>query len=223
MIKSAYFALLLIVFSWSYGDAATTIFSVGTRNSSDAEFDQSGYSLNFNPLTQLVSQCPKELNLYNFTTQYFHFNLSSAQVSSDLMMVLIPAWSNAFGLLKVKLEIWNNNGSWVELDSTYVNKKDLSYLEIPRGYLYSGNISLRLIAISGTGGTNVITWDQIKLYTIDQDTIFSLGTNNASESEFKQSSFSSVWTDSQSVAQFPKELNTSWWSAQYINFTLKNV
>ncbi len=223
MMKSMRIAFLFIIFSWNYSNAATTIFNIGNRNSSDAEFDQSGYSLDYYPLTQLVSQCPKELNLYNYTSQYFNFNLSSAQVSSDLMMVLIPAWSNGTGLLKIKLEIWNNNGNWVEIDSTYVNSKDSSYLEIPRGYLYSGSISMRLVAVSGTGGTNVVTWDQIKLYTIDQDIIFSLGTNNNNSSEFKQNSFTAVWTDAQTVAQFPKELNTTWWTTQYINFTLSSA
>lgn len=192
---------------------------IGQNDGSDLEFAQSNYQLDFNVNHQSSNNCAKELNLYNLTTQYFHFELNQNQLGSDLSINLSAAWSNSQGLLKVALEKWNQY-EWVPCGYTYLNQKYDGFLEIPRGLLYQGTNTFRLIAIEGTDQTNVITWDFIDIESLDQHIIFSVGSNDNSSAELNNGAFPAVWTVADGSSQFPKELNLSWWQHQYFHFNL---
>jgi hypothetical protein len=102
-----------------------------------------------------------------------------------------------------------------------MNQTEGGYVDIGHGYLKTGTNDFRWRAASGTGSTSAVTWDQIKCQTTPLTTIWALGTNNSSDGEFDQSSFDAdYYVETEAVSEFPKELNTSWWTTQYIDFTL---
>ncbi|OQW97512.1 MAG: hypothetical protein BWK77_01535, partial [Verrucomicrobia bacterium A1] len=93
---------------------------------------------------------------------------------------------------------------------------------IPSARLRQGVNTIRLRAVSGTGGTTTAVWDQISLIENAAVNIV-LGVNDASENEFQTNglSYLSVFNaDTMEVGDFPKEINLGWWTQQDVRVTL---
>jgi hypothetical protein len=87
---------------------------------------------------------------------------------------------------------------------------------------------VRLTAVSGTGGTTTLVWDQIRLQpTVDG---FVLGTRDNSSAEFAQANFNGLFdADTMPASQLPYQLSQAWfgnpipWPAQDIEFTASSA
>jgi hypothetical protein len=210
---------LLLVFA-AFVSFGGDLFILGTKNNSDAEFDQSDYSADFYPDTQSVGSCPKEINTGWYTSQYFHFYVDTNEVENGVTFTLDPAWNDSTGTLKAAIDVWTGT-NWVEAGDTRFNQTEAGYIDMSHGYLRVGTNDMRCRAVSGSASTTVVTWDQIKCQTTPLSAVWRLGTNNGSDGEFDQSSFDAdYYVESETVSDFPKELNTSWWTTQYIDFNL---
>lgn len=199
---------------------AGDLFILGTKNNSDSEFQQSSYNADFYPDTQSVGQCPKEVNTGWYPSQYFHFYVDGTEADNGITFTLDPAWNDGTGTLKTAIDVWTGT-NWVEAGSSLFNQTESGYVDVPHGYLKVGTNDLRCRAVSGTGSSSVVTWDQIKCQTTPLTTVWRVGNNDASDSEFDQSGFDAdYYVESETVSAFPKELNTSWWTSQYIDFDL---
>jgi hypothetical protein len=215
-----FFYMFVAIFSVVFVSLAGDLFILGTKNDSDSEFKQSNFNTDFYPDTQSVGDLAKEINTSWYTAQYFHFDVSQSEANQGITFHLDPAWNDGSGTLTTAVDVWTGS-AWEEANATIINGADAGYVEIPHGYLKTGTNDVRVRAVSGTGGTSAITWDQIKCQTSSFNEVWRLGNNNASDSEFDQSGFSEDFdVETQSVADFPKEINTSWWPNQYIDFTL---
>lgn len=196
------------------------IFVLGDKNYSDSEFLQSNFQLDFYTETQSVSSFPKELNLSWYQNEYIHFDLTVSEANNPIVFILDPAWNDGSGSLKIAAEFWDGTG-WIEAGTATMNMDKDGIIEIAPAFLKIGNNDMRLRAVSGTNGTTVVTWDQITCKSLSNNTIWSIGTNDDSEAEFDNSFFDvEFFVDSEPASEFPKELNTFWYSTEYIKFDL---
>ncbi|NCC52360.1 MAG: hypothetical protein EOM20_14240 [Spartobacteria bacterium] len=144
--------------------------TLGTAGDGDGEFRQPPYSGESIDLDLYgAAQFPKELNLYSWTMQHFHFAVDEDGASQDMLVVLTPCWNDGDGALSVALEYWNHT-AWVEADRTSVNGQTDGELYLPAAALEPGVNSFRLRALEGSGGTQVVTWDQIRICTAGRNT-----------------------------------------------------
>lgn len=196
------------------------LYVLGIHDHSDAEFQQSDYTLDFFPDSQPVGMFPKELNLTWYPTQYLHFTLSQAVANQGITFHLDPAWNDGQGSLRVAVDVWTGN-DWLEAGNTLLNMVTSGYIDIPHGFLKRGLNDVRLRAVTGLSGTTVVTWDQIIIQTRPFVHLWMLGDNDESDREFAQSGFALDFTVGRDpISRFPKELNTTWWPTQYIHFNL---
>ncbi|MFC2091906.1 hypothetical protein ACFLTD_03950, partial [Elusimicrobiota bacterium] len=201
--------------------ATPNIFTLGTKDNSEAEFLQDNYVADFFPDTQPVGELAKEVS--DWYTQYIHFGLTSAQAQDPVTLILDPAWNNGTGALKVAVEVYNQN-TWVTAGTALINATDAGYVDIMPSFLKSGINDIRIAAVmsESTGGTTSITWDQIICEQADYTAVWTVGVNDESDAELDQEDFMTGHfnPDTNASADFPKELNTSWWNYQYIDFSL---
>jgi len=141
-------------------ETPTVIFTLGEKNNSDAEFSQTSQVENFYPQSQPVAEFSKELNLTFCDSQYLHLELDQPTVNQGLLMVMDPVWNNGTGTLTIALEVYTGN-DFIEAGRTKLNGLDAGYVYIDPGFLHVGDNNIRMRAIEGTGGTTVVTWDQL--------------------------------------------------------------
>lgn len=196
------------------------IFILGVSDNSDAEFAQTGFILDFYPDTQTVAEFPKELNTDWYDSQYLHFELDQDEVETGITFIFNPAWNNSTGIFKLCIEVWNGAG-WQDVGRTAMNMIDNGYIDIPGCYLKAGINDMRIRSIGATAETRCVTWDQIICKKTPYKTVWKLGINDHSDAEFSQGPFNPDFNiDTQTVAEFPKEINIWWYPVQNIDFTL---
>ncbi|MFH0953619.1 MAG: Ig-like domain-containing protein, partial [Verrucomicrobiota bacterium] len=204
----------------SVSDTNDMVRILGTHNHSDAEFAQGNYILDFFLATDPVSKFPKELNTSWLPAVYVHADLNQVQVDRGLTVSLVPAWNNGSGVLYVGIEVWTGS-RWVEAGRTPCSMNDAGYVYVHPSYLRVGMNDLRLMAYSGTAGTTAVNWDQLVFGLQAQDVRWAFGVNDYGSAEFQQGNFN-LWVnaDTATSADFPKEINSSWYPDQYLSFTL---
>jgi hypothetical protein len=227
-----------IVVQAKYGTGGTTVvtwdqvlveassqYILGTHNQSDAEFAQSGYSPVYNASTQAVSQLPKELNRTWWTNQDITVNLDAKLATNGLLLTLDPSWSDGdanTGTLGIGVFV--NRGSGFQSSAEMVctvsqNRKDVCY--IYPSFLAAGSNTIRLVSTAtGTaGGTTVVTWDQIRIEAMTLSSGVRIGENDGSDAELAGGNYDRRFIGGHELAAaFPKELNTTWWNTQEIDF-----
>ncbi len=204
----------------AYGGQGDVLWVLGADDGRDHEFDQSGFDLDFDVEVDPVSEFPKELNLWWYSQQYVHFDLSQDMADAGLTVKLDPAWNDGWGSLVVGIEVWDGNG-WALAGEAAVNMYSPGSIQIPASLLQNGPGTLRLVALYGWGWTSVVTWDQIVISKTVPKTEVILGIDDGSDSEFDASDFNPVFdADTMTVSEFPKELNTIWWTWQEIDMTV---
>ena len=200
---------------------------LGEEDNSDYDFKQSAYPTNPVDLNvQHAIDFPKELNDTWWPVQRFLLRLDVGQISRDLNFTLKPYWSDGSGNLNVALDVLSGT-NWFELDRTSVNATTNGLLVADSSALKLGTNQFRFRVVGNIGTTHIVTWDQIVIERGSGARAFSamLGTANNSDLDFKQSAFLSepVDLDVQQVADFPKEVNLSWWPAQRFCFQLNEI
>jgi uncharacterized protein (DUF608 family) len=197
---------------------------IGADNGSASEF-----GLQVQPSNRWIAagvdaavQANREFNNSWWTNLHVGAVLSAADATQAVELVLDAAsLQNPSGSLGVKVEGWNGTG-WTSLGKVYVGAYPAS-LVIPGGQLSEGQNWLRL---SGQDGSSPwLYWDRITLQTAMVTTSrlpYHIGTNNGSHAEFDSSwvASQSVFTVGQSVGNFPREFNSTWWKEMTIRFGL---
>jgi hypothetical protein len=202
---------------------AETLYTIGTKDNGDAEFAQQDFALDFYPATQTAKSFAKELNLTWYPDQYLHFPLTQQAANQGITFHLDPAWNDGRGTLRVAVEVWAGK-DWQMAGSTLLNMTEAGYVDVAPTFLRAGWNDLRLHAVSGTGGTTVVTWDQLKIQLTPFAPVWQLGNNDGSEAEFSKEDYAlrhHIGVDP--VSHFPKEINTNWYPDQYLNFSLSGA
>ena len=199
--------------------------ALGEENSSDQDFLQSNFPTNFvNIDTSGSAGFPKEINSSWWTQQLFSKTLTGEESARDLVVTLKPYWSDGWGTLPVGLFVWNpDNSAWVSAGTAMVNGAVNGSIQVRASLLRTGENKFKMTAVAGSGNTTVVTWDQILVESeADAKSVaIILGRENGSDGDFLQYNFpASVNMDTVVANQFPKELNTSWWTNQEMTIGL---
>jgi len=195
-------------------------FSIGIRNKNDAEFANEGGDIDFYPQIQPSRNFPKQINTTTHPIQYLHFNATQFEANHGLSFSLVPAYNDKNGTLRIAIDC-KIKGNWQEAGSTLLNMTEAGYIDIFPAFLNSGNNDIRLRAVGGTGGTTLITWDQVYSQDSSFSPVWILGNNDESDKELAQDSYNPVFNiDKESVSKFPKEVNKTWYQSQSIDFSL---
>ncbi len=137
--------------------------AVGIADHSDLDFMQSNYvGTAFDLDTMTATSFPKELNLGWWITQSFYLSLEAAQASHNLLLTLDSHWNSGTGSLMIAADIYTNS-QWVGIGTAAVNSVVSGVITIPAARLHTGRNDFRIRAVSGSGGTETVTWDQITL------------------------------------------------------------
>ncbi|OQW97513.1 MAG: hypothetical protein BWK77_01540 [Verrucomicrobia bacterium A1] len=195
---------------------------IGTNNASDGEFNQNGNTYTngvYDANRSFVWRFPKELGLNYWRTQDIAVAMTPTVMTQGMQLVLDPAWNNGAGALNVAVSLHNGEKQTL-LDTLPMIGTNPASVAIPANLLRTGTAKIRLTAVSATYDTYATTWDQIRIVTIPPLNLV-LGQKDGSELEFASSNYERVFNaDTMTVSQFPKELNTIWWTNQDIRVTL---
>jgi len=142
---------------------------IGINNSSDADLDQGDFVPVFFADRMDALQFPKELNTTWHTNQDLVFTAGSNMLANGVGLLLDATWDDGNGPLTIRVDV-DHGGGFATAGSVNVDSSTRSGLVIPSWMLAAGANTIRLTAVSGSGGTTAVVWDQIRIDSLDVDT-----------------------------------------------------
>ncbi|OQW96326.1 MAG: hypothetical protein BWK77_05270, partial [Verrucomicrobia bacterium A1] len=198
---------------------------LGRNDASSGEFKQSGFTgQEFDLDNGSSTNFPKELNNTWYTNQPFDFVLAPAAARKDLAITLNANWclSNAPMTVAVEQYSWTN---WLEAGRVSVTAQVPGVVLVASSNLSSGFNYFRLRSVEASPYPRAVTWDQIIIENKSNSSCLVLGRRDYSGAEFKPSGFTGAPADvdHESVTNFPRELNDSWYTNQQFYFILNRT
>lgn len=192
---------------------------LGEDDGSASEFASSGGEALFDADTMSASQFPASLNATTWTSQTIRFVADAGALRNGLKLMLDAASSDGSGTLDVDVTLDNGLAAYA-IEQAGVSATQPGVAWFPPAMLQVGTNRIVLAARTNASGTTSVSWDQVVLVEAIPLTRIVLGRDDGSEAEFASSNYVGVFdTDTMPASRFPKELNTSWWAYEFIDFT----